>query len=99
MAYAKGTKALGECDRCGFSYLLNELKYEVQNETKNGLRVCSSCLDPDNPQYQLGRNVVADPQALFDPRPDRGDFRSLYTVAVFTQPIESKVGSVTVTTS
>ena len=96
MAYARVLKALGECDRCGFSYLLKELKYEIENETRNGLRVCSTCLDPDHPQFQLGRDVVADPEALFDPRPDRGDFRSLYTAAVFSKPMESNVGTVTI---
>ena len=43
--YAKGTKALGICDRCGFSYKLNALKYEIENGTRNGLRVCNSCFD------------------------------------------------------
>ena len=39
---------------------------------RNGLRVCSVCLDLDNPQLQLGRYKVDDPQSLLDPRPDTG---------------------------
>tara|TARA_R100001086_G_scaffold90512_2_gene44649 strand:+ start:3463 stop:3777 length:315 start_codon:yes stop_codon:yes gene_type:complete len=73
MAYAKSTKALGICDRCGFTYKLNELKYEVQNETRNGLRVCHNCFDPDQPQFKVGRLNTADPMALFDPRTDSGE--------------------------
>lgn len=34
--------------------------------------VCSVCLDVDNPQLQLGRMKVDDPQSLLDPRPDTG---------------------------
>ena len=41
--YAVGKKALGDCDRCGFTYKLNNLKYEVQDSIRNGLRVCN-CL-------------------------------------------------------
>ena len=52
--YAKGSKALGLCDRCGFTYKLAELKYEVQDQVRNGLRVCSVCFDPDQPQYRVG---------------------------------------------
>ena len=27
--YAAGKKALGDCDRCGFTYKLNNLQYEI----------------------------------------------------------------------
>ena len=53
MAYAKSKKALGICDRCGFTYKLRELIYEVEDETRNGLRVCKSCLAPDHPTQWL----------------------------------------------
>ena len=62
--------ALGQCDRCGFHYRLNQLHEEVYDERPNGLRVCSTCLDKDNPQLQLGRMRVDDPQSLLNPRPD-----------------------------
>lgn len=64
--------ALGLCDRCGFSFKLNQLHQEIYDERPNGLLVCSTCLDVDNPQLQLGRYPVDDPQALLDPRPDVG---------------------------
>lgn len=64
--------ALGLCDRCGFSFRLNELHVEIFDERPNGLLVCSTCLDQDQPQLQLGRFKVDDPQSLLDPRPDVG---------------------------
>lgn len=62
--------ARGECGRCGFWYKLSELHYEVYDQRPNGLRVCATCLDVDNPQLQLGRVSTYDPQSLIDPRPD-----------------------------
>ncbi len=64
--------ALGLCDRCGFSFKLNELHWEIYDQRRNGLRVCSTCLDVDNPQLQLGRVSSYDPQSLMDPRQDVG---------------------------
>lgn len=68
--YASSKHALGMCDRCGFTYPLRMLKYEVFNQRLDGLRVCPDCLDVDQPQLQLGQVSVYDPQALQDPRPD-----------------------------
>lgn len=64
--------ALGLCDRCGFSYKLNELHAEVYDQRPNGLLVCRTCLDVDQPQLQLGRIRIDDPQSLLNPRPDVG---------------------------
>lgn len=80
MGHAGGTSqatvsppwALGLCDRCGFAYKLNELKWEVYDRRPNGLRVCSTCLDKDNPQLWLGEVSIDDPQSLLNPRPDTG---------------------------
>ena len=58
--YAKGKKALGICDRCGFTYKLAELKYEVEDKVRNGLRVCNSCFDPDHPQLRVGELKTSD---------------------------------------
>ena len=55
MGYAVGKKANGICDRCGFTYLLSNLKYEIEDQKRNGLRVCSECFDQDQPQLQLGK--------------------------------------------
>ena len=80
MAYAVGKKALGICDRCGFTYKLSELKYEVQDQKRTGSRVCTSCLDPDHPQLRLGEVNTSDSIGLFNPRPDtkKKDFASYY---------------------
>ncbi len=64
--------ALGLCDRCGFSFRLNELHDQIFDQRKTGLLVCDVCNDVDNPQLQLGRFPVFDPQSLQDPRPDVG---------------------------
>jgi|TARA_R100001530_G_scaffold124138_1_gene92256 hypothetical protein len=76
MSYAKATKALGICDRCGFTYKLNNLYYEIENSVRNGLRVCNNCFDKDNPQLKLGRLNIIDPQALYNARPDTGESAS-----------------------
>ena len=73
MSYALGKKALGECDRCGFTYKLNDLKYEIEDGIRNGLRVCDDCLDIDHPQLKIGEVNTSDNQSLYNPRPDRGE--------------------------
>lgn len=67
--FASGKHAFGFCDICGFRYPLHELKTEVVNLEKTGIRACSECWSPDNPQTQLGRHSFDDPQALRNPRP------------------------------
>lgn len=69
-SYAQGKKAVGFCDRCGFEYLLKELKSETVNMVNTNLRVCPECWNPDQPQNELGRISVSDPQALRNPRPN-----------------------------
>lgn len=64
--------ALGLCDRCGFSFKLSQLSEQIFDERPTGLLVCSACNDVDNPQLQLGRFKIDDPQSLWDPRPDVG---------------------------
>ena len=34
LAYARASRALGDCDRCGFTYKLNELRYQKE-DSKN----------------------------------------------------------------
>ena len=68
-SFAKGNKAFGFCDRCGFRYKLRELKTETVNLASTNLMVCPECWDPDQPQNRLGRWRVDDPQALRNPRP------------------------------
>ena len=64
MAYALGKFALGLCDRCSFEYKLSELKQEW-----TGFKVCSSCYEPKHPQLEPEPHV-ADPEALYKPRPN-----------------------------
>ena len=68
--FASGRVAISTCDRCGFQYLLKELKYEVVKQKRTGTLVCSTCWNPDHPQLMLGTFPVYDPQALRNPRRD-----------------------------
>lgn len=93
--------ALGLCDRCGFAFKLNQLRMEIYDQRPNGLLVCSACLDVDNPQLQLGRLKVNDPQSLLDPRPDTGRPGStgLFGWMPISNPllnIQCEVGNITV---
>lgn len=112
MGYSGGTTqssvrppwALGLCDRCGFSFKLNDLKVEFWDERPNGLLVCATCWDRDQPQLQLGRYTAGleDPQALLDPRPDVGVpgstsyFGWMPIGNSFTTYITCSVGNITV---
>jgi len=70
--FASGKKAIAYCDRCSFEYPYNDLRFEIFNQKRTGYRVCDECLDVDQPQLQLGKYATDDPQALLNPRPDRG---------------------------
>ena len=70
--FASGKKSIAFCDRCGFEYPYTDLVFEIFNQKRTGYKVCSECLDVDQPQLQLGKYSSDDPQALLDPRPDRG---------------------------
>ncbi len=102
--YTNGRWAFGFCDRCGFRYDLNGLKYEVEDKRRNGLRVCDQCLDVDHPQNWLGDIFFSDPEALFDPRPDivEDESRKLFAFKPVGHPttslISTKIGMVTITT-
>ena len=112
MAYARASKALGQCDRCGFTYKLNLLQYQIEDSKRNGLRVCPECLDEDQPQLKLGELNVVDPQNLYNPRIDTGekDSTSYYSfnpigggVTVFGSStmgldMKGKIGKLTVST-
>ena len=76
--YALGKKAIAVCDRCGFQYKLHQLKPQFTDLKNTGLLVCPTCLDEENPQLQLGRWPVDDPQAVRNPRPDTGMEASRY---------------------
>ena len=64
MAYAKGKNAYGICDISGFRYKLNDMK-----RTWDGLLVGPDMYEPKHPQLTPLR-ATADPEALYNPRPN-----------------------------
>lgn len=69
--YARHSRALAVCDRCSTVVRLSELRYQVVEGRLTSLRVCSRCLDEDNPQWQVRHLQISDPLTLPDPRPDQ----------------------------
>lgn len=97
--FARGDRALGLCDRCGFRQRLADLRSQIVDRRPTGLRVCASCFDQDHPQLQLGRVPINDPQALRDARPDPNTDRSLFGFNPVGNPgntLTASVGTVTV---
>lgn len=68
--FASGRWALGTCDMCAQIFKLKELRIEIYNLRPTGFLVCETCWDLDQPQLQLGKFPINDPQALFRPRID-----------------------------
>lgn len=95
--------ALGQCDICGFHYKLNQLREVVFDQRPTGSKACPDCWDLDNPQLQLGRIKVLDPQSLINPRPDlnRQGSTSYFGWLPIGNPITGyitcEVGTITVT--
>ena len=67
MAYAKGKQAYGICDISGFRYKLRDMK-----RTWDGLLVGPDQWNAKHPQLEP-RKHTADPEALFNPRPDKAE--------------------------
>jgi len=78
--FSSGKHAIGFCDRCGFQFKLKELKKETSDQIWTGNLVCEECFDVDQPQLQLGRIPMDDPQALKNARPDQSliESRDIY---------------------
>lgn len=72
MSYASGKYAIGICDRTGFQYPKKDLVPQIVNQRPTGMLVGKDVLDQDQPQLQLGKVRTDDPQAIRNPRPDRG---------------------------
>ena len=68
--YARGRRALGICDKCGFRFKLATLKSPSIKGVKQNTLVCTSCYDTDHPQNFQGVRPIYDPQALRVTRPD-----------------------------
>lgn len=97
MAYASGNKAWGISDRSGFRFRLRDMKREW-----NGALVGPEEYEPKHPQLEPIR-VGPDPQALYNPRPDKAEALQVYVgVPTVEDPslerprMLGKVGSVTV---
>lgn len=74
--FARGKRAIAECDICGQRFKLRQLK-RLTIKTKNtNILACPECWNPDHPQLQLGMYPVDDPQALRNPRPDNSYYQS-----------------------
>tara|TARA_R110001592_G_scaffold270335_1_gene536760 strand:- start:2748 stop:3086 length:339 start_codon:yes stop_codon:yes gene_type:complete len=71
LSYASGKYAFGYCDRTGFRYPKKDLVQQIVNQRPTGLLVGKDVLDRDQPQLQLGKVRLDDPQALRNPRPDQ----------------------------
>ena len=111
--YANGKHAFGFCDRTGFRYRKKDLVPQIENQRPNVLLGGKDVLDKDQPQLQLGKLNMQDPQAIRNPRPDVGltESRSLaawnpvgggselYGTETLGLDIKGEVGKVTVSTS
>ena len=111
--YANGKHAFGFCDRTGFRYRKKDLVPQIENQRPNGLLVGKDVLDKDQPQLQLGKLNMQDPQAIRNPRPDVsltesrslaawnpvGGGSELYGTETLGLDIKGEVGKVTVSTS
>ena len=74
--YASAKNSIAECDRCGFRYMLKELKRLTIKTKITSIKVCKNCWEPDQPQLSLGMYPVNDPQAVREPRPDVSYYQS-----------------------
>jgi hypothetical protein len=94
--YARGRHAYGFCDRCGFRYDLGELKFQMVNREKTGLKVCPDCMDIDHEQLRVGEVSTLDPQALHLPRPDQsqGESQALFGYNPVGNPADQMTGRV-----
>ena len=70
--FASGKHAFGYCDLTGFRYPLKDLVPQIVNGKPTGLLFGKDVVSPDQPQLKLGEIRTDDPQALRNPRPDRG---------------------------
>jgi hypothetical protein len=63
--FASGAYSEAICDRCGLMYPYPSLRKEW-----NGFKTCIECWEPKHPQLDP-IYPPTEPQALFEPRPDR----------------------------
>ncbi len=79
--YAKGAKAVGQCQRCGGKKKLHELRVDGQTR----LLVCRTCYDHKHPAETPVR--TSDAVALRRPAPDLDATASRVIPAAFDEPL------------
>jgi hypothetical protein len=89
--YASGKNSIAECDRCGFRYMLKELRKLTIKTKQVSIKVCKNCWEPDQPQLSLGLYPVNDPQAVREPRPDISYRQSGYSGLQITETAGTSV--------
>lgn len=87
--YARGSRALGICDRCGQTKKLSTLRVQVIDSQPSGLRVCPSCMDIDHEQLRLSKVRADDAITLRHPRPDTSAGRTPLTDPITLPRIDS----------
>lgn len=70
--FSPGKHTIADCDRCGFTFKLRQLKTLTIKAKNVDLKVCPECYEQDHPQLMQGMYPVDDPQAVRGPRPDMG---------------------------
>lgn len=95
--YATGAYSVAICDRCGLQYDYMQLRKEW-----NGFRTCPECWEPKHPQLDPAY-PPPEPQAIYEPRPDRIEPMDVYVGDQIFPPLENdllqaitSVGTVTV---
>lgn len=95
----------GLCDRCGFRYLLSELKEIYVKGVKTNILVCDSCWEPSHPQLETKR-PMSDKQSVSNARSDAAELAESRRLSSFdpvghetTGVIDGFVGNVRVLTT
>lgn len=70
--FSSGIHSIAQCDRCGQRYKLKQLKALTIKTKQVNILVCPECWESDHPQLRLGMYPVNDPQAVRNPRPEKG---------------------------
>lgn len=89
--YASGKHAWGFSDRSGFRYRLSEMRTEW-----NGSKVGVDEYEEKHPQLEPNRSG-ADPQALYDPRPDQRTEVAVEIILPNNPFLSSTAGSAVIT--
>lgn len=81
--FATGAYSQAICDRCGQRY-----DYRALRKEWNGFRTCIECWEPKHPQLDP-IYPPTEPQALYEPRPDRIEPLDVYVGDEIFPPLEN----------